>query len=194
LIHFPQCWCGKIAKRVAEDIIECAVHGRVLAPGGKSQKPYPTRRRVYRYLWDAKYHKEHREERNLYNRQYYIAHREKLIRSAVERNKLRKARNPDKFAEDSRKSTTKGRDKLRRQLLQVLGGKCARCGFEDFRALQVDHINGGGRQEIVSFGNQMYRYYKHILAEIEQGNRGKYQILCANCNLIKAWESRRGQA
>lgn len=70
---------------------------------------------------------------------------------------------------------------LREDVFNLLGHQCVWCGFNNKRALQIDHINGGGRKDIASFSS-MTSYYKHIL-EV----RGKgYQTLCANCNTIKA--------
>ena len=31
---------------------------------------------------------------------------------------------------------------LRKKIIDALGGCCARCGYSDIRALQIDHING----------------------------------------------------
>jgi len=61
-----------------------------------------------------------------------------------------------------------------------LGGKCVRCGFDhDYRALQIDHIAGGGSR----------RRLKHDpIKDILAGNTKKYQLLCANCNWIKRYE------
>lgn len=49
-----------------------------------------------------------------------------------------------KRARDYRK---KARRKCREEVYTILGDSCVRCGFSDKRALQVDHINGGGLQE-----------------------------------------------
>ena len=77
------------------------------------------------------------------------------------------------------------RIKKRQEFLQKMGGKCVKCGFSDWRALQVDHINGGGGKEIKTIGSSYPRYYKKILADKD----GKYQLLCANCNWIKKDEN-----
>lgn len=106
----------------------------------------------------------------------------------------KKRRDPEyreKLRASARKSVTRGREKLRREIFEILGSRCTRCGFSDVRAIQVDHINGGGRKEIASFGNQIYRYYKYLLSYLKEDNKNKYQLLCANCNLIKAWEDRK---
>lgn len=77
---------------------------------------------------------------------------------------------------------------IHKQCLLKLGNKCVRCGFDDVRALQIDHVHGGGKQDIKSFGNQWRRYYRAVLAD----TTGKYQCLCANCNWIKKSEQKEG--
>lgn len=49
--------------------------------------------------------------------------------------------------------------------------------------LQIDHINGGGREEREHFknGTTMYRFY----AKRPDLCKERLQILCANCNQIK---------
>lgn len=76
--------------------------------------------------------------------------------------------------------------KQRKELLALLGDKCVRCGFDDWRALQVDHINGGGNKE--NDGSNPIKYYRSVVLEIKSGST-KYQLLCANCNWIKKYEN-----
>ena len=78
--------------------------------------------------------------------------------------------------------------KYRTALLGLLGDKCIKCGFSDTRALQVDHINGGGSRERTEKGSRAGNNY-YILKEIMCGKLGKYQLLCANCNWIKRSEN-----
>jgi len=73
--------------------------------------------------------------------------------------------------------------KQREKIHAILGHSCITCGFSDKRALQIDHINGGGSKERQSFG--AYQYYKYVLSLPEAELKSKYQILCANCNAIK---------
>ena len=62
--------------------------------------------------------------------------------------------------------------------IQLLGGVCEHCGFDDYRALQIDHIKGQrGKREA---GNT-------VVAKILRGEIEEYQLLCANCNWIKVW-------
>lgn len=73
---------------------------------------------------------------------------------------------------------------LRAEIFQLLGGICCKCGFSDERALQIDHVEGGGCQEIKVKKGTSYLYHvrKHI-------DTGRYQLLCANCNWIKRHEN-----
>ena len=73
---------------------------------------------------------------------------------------------------------------IRQRILSRLGSKCNHCGFSDLRALQIDHINGGGKQHIASFNGNYRNYYKHV----EQTDLSGFQALCANCNWIKRYE------
>lgn len=56
-----------------------------------------------------------------------------------------------------------------------------RCGFDDARALQVDHVNGGGKW--VDPYRSTAAFYKKVV-----DNPDAYQLLCANCNAIKKHE------
>lgn len=71
----------------------------------------------------------------------------------------------------------------RQKVFEFLGGKCIRCGFSDARALQIDHINGGGYRERLS--RNYISFYRKILE-----NPAPYQLLCANCNWIKRFENK----
>ena len=79
------------------------------------------------------------------------------------------------------------REKIKNKLYDILGNVCIRCGFSDKRALQFDHINGGGKREILLFkGNEnMYRFY----SKNPKDTKERLQVLCANCNWIKRDEN-----
>jgi hypothetical protein len=76
--------------------------------------------------------------------------------------------------------------KIRRtNLIERLGGCCTRCGFSDERALQIDHINGGGCIELSNgLNHSTAEYYNKVIE-----NPDLYQLLCANCNWIKRFEN-----
>lgn len=72
---------------------------------------------------------------------------------------------------------------LRVEALHYLGGKCVKCGFSDKRALQIDHIKGGGSKD--KRPKYSFKWYRDIVA----GKIGDIQLLCANCNWIKRVEN-----
>ena len=83
-------------------------------------------------------------------------------------------------------SASRSINNARVEAINILGGRCKRCGFDDIRALQIDHINGGGSKEIKEIGG-----YKIYLKIISTKNKDKdYQVLCANCNWIKRYENK----
>lgn len=59
------------------------------------------------------------------------------------------------------------------------GSKCAHCAFQDIRALQLDHVAGGG------VADRKARRAMHAIYQDALDNPDKYQLLCANCNWIK---------
>lgn len=77
--------------------------------------------------------------------------------------------------------------KYRLSILEILGFKCYKCGFDDIRALQIDHVKGNGEKE--RRGKGTGNPYKIMLNKIIQGSKD-YQILCANCNWIKKSENK----
>jgi hypothetical protein len=85
----------------------------------------------------------------------------------------------------TREATSISLQKWRKLALAALGGRCASCGFDDHRALQFDHINGGGSARRAS-GERMST---PMLKKIVNGEyHDELQILCANCNWIKVAE------
>ena len=81
------------------------------------------------------------------------------------------------------------RDKLRDNIHLALGGKCVRCGFDDYRALQIDHMRGRCASDKSLMAKSRCGYYKKVL-DLINGGFLKYQLLCANCNWIKRAENK----
>lgn len=75
--------------------------------------------------------------------------------------------------------------RLRQAAVSALGGQCVRCSFSDSRALHIDHVRGGGRQD--REGLHPHAFLRKVVAEADSG---RYQLLCANCNAIKKHEQR----
>lgn len=77
--------------------------------------------------------------------------------------------------------------KLRDSVIEKLGGKCAwheGCTWTDPRALQVDHVHGGGNEEKRELKGSTAKFYQKVLAD----TTGKYQLLCACHNVVKRFE------
>lgn len=62
---------------------------------------------------------------------------------------------------------------------------CSKCGITDDRVLTIDHINGGGR-------TQFLKTHMNLPQWIINNNypKGMFQILCFNCQFIKASENK----
>jgi hypothetical protein len=79
------------------------------------------------------------------------------------------------------------REKIRKTracIVEKLGNKCISCGYTDIRALQIDHINGGGGSERKIYG---WKYFKYLN---ELKNLSDYQLLCSNCHSIKSYNEK----
>lgn len=99
--------------------------------------------------------------------------------------------NCEKWRNYNLKKQKEYRQRLKIEVLQHYAPnlRCRNCGFEDIRALSIDHINGGGSrhlQQIDKRGNGrtevLYRWLKK--------NRfpDGFQVLCMNCQWIKRAE------
>jgi 5-methylcytosine-specific restriction endonuclease McrA len=66
--------------------------------------------------------------------------------------------------------------RVRLRNIEDLGGKCVRCGNDDYRVLEFDHIEElRGKPRVP------------IRTLIRRGEVENLQILCANCHSIKTW-------
>jgi hypothetical protein len=110
----------------------------------------------------------------------YYKHREERVRKKIEYLK----KNPVL----KRLLDTRQRHRTKLKVIQLLGGKCARCGVSDPRVLQVHHRNGGGNVERREKGDKAsgYKFYSAII----HGERpiDDLELLCANCNILAEYE------
>lgn len=96
-------------------------------------------------------------------------------------------RNRDKL----RASNIKSRSALRHEILNIYGLSCAICGFlADKRVLQIDHIHNNGAEERRALGGRSHAGNSFYIWLKRQGFPSGYQTLCANCNLIKYFDSK----
>lgn len=138
--------------------------------------PYkdPEKQRVYRREYKARDRERWRE----YNRAYYAANKERHLELKREQREREGATVREREKEE--------RDRRRTRLLELLGGRCVRCGYSDGRALCIDHVRGDGAEERRSLKSRDAVYRKVL----RTGGEG-YQLLCCNCNAIKAVEEDR---
>lgn len=137
-----------------------------------------------------------------YNKNYYQKNREIINSKRKKQKKVltqqeledKKKKNKDRIREYNYKyyiinGYSKNYTKKQRiQVIKLMGGKCVKCLFNDIRALQIDHINGGGSKErrAVGFSGT---FYSNVINSFNN-NENKYQLLCANCNWIKRFENK----
>jgi predicted HNH restriction endonuclease len=71
--------------------------------------------------------------------------------------------------------------RVRREAIILLGDKCAECGIDDERVLEIDHVNGD--RPVGISGNT-------IIREVARGVHAyDVRLLCANCHTIKTREA-----
>lgn len=130
------------------------------------------------------YHQEHKEEANRKRQEYYHKNKDKFIAYRI--------KNREKILEYCKRSREKNREHQNQMNQQVrietltYYGKgelaCVRCGYNDIRALSIDHIKGDGKAlrdlgELT--GVALYRRLKNL------GYPEGYQTLCMNCQFVK---------
>ena len=76
---------------------------------------------------------------------------------------------------------------IKLKVLEYYGGKCVECGLDDFRALQIDHINDDGAEHRKSLGGQNFSGKMFYAWIVKNNFPDDLQILCANHNQIKQW-------
>ena len=113
---------------------------------------------------------------------------------AKEREKELRKINYPKNREKQLESAKKWHKRMRHELLMHYSNGslvCAKCGFDDVRALDIDHINGGGCKERKKTMDRWRRTeYTGYIYRLRTKKPEGYQVLCRNCNWIKHLESR----
>lgn len=107
--------------------------------------------------------------------------------TSAEKQRLYREKHPESAKRDAER-VIESNQLLKRDVLTHYGdGKCAcvRCGFDDIKALSIDHIGGGGNRDRVERfkGRTFYRWLQQ-----EDYPKG-YQTLCMNCQFIKSYEN-----
>jgi hypothetical protein len=88
--------------------------------------------------------------------------------------------------EDYLASKRRHYDRIRMFVWEWFGNMCIKCGFSDYRAFELDHINSDGYKERTKY-QTMDAKYKLIMTNPDLA-RKKFQLLCANCNRIEQFK------
>lgn len=75
------------------------------------------------------------------------------------------------------------KQEIRKALQALLGAKCIRCGIEDYRLLDFDHIDPATKAMNIS--QKLNLPFEELKIEV-----AKCQLLCANCHRLKTMEHR----
>ena len=70
------------------------------------------------------------------------------------------------------------------KVIAAYGGKCCSCGESCRAFLTLDHVNGGG-----SMHRRSTRNDGHYVDAVRRGYPEDYQVLCYNCNCVKAYRT-----
>lgn len=119
-------------------------------------------------------------------RRYKERHPDRVAKS----NEAYQSRNRERLRKDQRERERRRRERIRAEMIEVYGGQCERCGFDDHRALDLGHVNDDGTEDRAALGAgpMTYAMYQQAIRERESG---RYALLCCNCNRIQEWERRR---
>ena len=116
------------------------------------------------------------ERVNGYNREYYEQNKESIRRQKTEAMRKYRAENPEKFRKQSRDAKAR----LKERLFEMYGHRCAICGFDDKRALTLDHINQNGNEERRLLGERGV-----YVRAVNEYRPDEYRTLCMNCQFIE---------
>jgi len=136
------------------------------------------KRKRYGREQSRKYYKLHKDKVLKYHKKYYAENREKIIKKSrlwAYENRGRNLRNSKMY-----------RMRYRKKIQNLLGNKCIVCGENDWRILEIDHVNNDGYKERKEIGCS-YTAYRRIYNDIKVGSK-RYQLLCSNCNMRKKME------
>ncbi len=149
----------------------------------------------------ANYRATHKEENKAYreknkekikrkHKEYYQKNREAIIQ--------RTARYHLENKEWRQKYYKQYYEKIRLEVLARVDPamKCAMCGCDDTRFLEVNHIKGGGTEERIAYRNEKHNESHNMILLIHNGKRGleDLNLLCRACNSIDHLERKHGHS
>jgi len=128
----------------------------------------------------AAYREENKEEINRKNRERYQKNPEPIIQ--------RTAQYHHEHKEERKKWYAEYYQKIRLDVLARIDPdmKCAMCGCDDTRFIEINHIKGGGRKEQKGLKKKDHNISTNFVMLIHKGERGveDLNLLCRICNSI----------
>jgi hypothetical protein len=94
----------------------------------------------------------------------------------------------EQLLEKKRKYAKAYKLRLKQDVLDHYGRACSACGFDDYRALQIDHIENDGAAHRKALGGKSFSGWRFYEWLVKNDFPTGFQTLCANCNNIKQWE------
>jgi len=134
---------------------------------------------------DKSYREKNKEKIKKQKHEYYLAHREETIQ--------RTKKYHHEHKEERKKYYKENYAEIRLEVLAKIDPsmKCARCGCDETRFLDVNHIKGGGYEEHKKRGKKVA---KNMILLIHTGKRGveDLNLLCRICNALDYLERKYG--
>lgn len=113
----------------------------------------------------------------------HVGYANKKSRTLWRRNYMRKYRAKLKSLGIKRDWNSHGYlARIRHQALNILGGPvCVECGCPVESILEINHVKGGGRKELLATGG-----YKKMIRRIIKGEfePGEFNVTCRVCNAV----------
>jgi hypothetical protein len=145
--------------------------------------------------YDQEYRKKNRGKKNQDNKAFRDRNKEKLklkSKEYYEKNKeatkLRVNRYAQKNATHIKEYHNEYYQKKRLEVLAKIDPnmKCAMCGCDDTKFLEINHIEGGGRKEYRELKKTEHNSSLNLTMLIHKGKRGvkDLNLLCSVCNSI----------
>jgi len=129
---------------------------------------------------DLAYREKNKEKLKLKSKEYYQKNKEAINQKASSYAK----ENAIRIKEYHKEYHAKKRLEVLAKVDPTM--KCAMCGCDDTRFLEVNHIKGGGKKEQKGFKDEDHASSQNIIMLIHKGKRGveDLNLLCRICNSI----------
>jgi len=135
------------------------------------------------------------EKARAYNRAYREKNREELLKKQREYYQKNKEELNQKASRYAQKNTTRIKEYLKEYYVKIKlevfaridpAMKCAMCGCDDIRLLEINHIIGGGHKEQQRLKKTDHNLSQNFTMLIHKGKRGTedLNLLCRVCNSI----------